>query len=226
MLLQQIKRLQKARRIDKLVVATSTQASDDPVALMCLEQNITCYRGELNDVLGRFFQCAKLYQGQNIIRLTGDCPLLDPAIVDAAIALHLKTGADYTSNCTQRFFPDGQDVEVFTFSALELANKHAEKPSQREHVTPYIREHNSFSQSHLVQDEDWSQVRMSVDHPVDFKFAECIYQHLYDTNADFTLADIMALLQKKPDLASINQDIEFNEGYLKSLQEDQEQGFN
>ena len=226
MLLQQIKRLKKAKAIDRLVVATSSQASDNPIEALCLEQGIDYFRGDLDDVLGRFYHCALKYNASNLIRLTGDCPLLDPNVVDAAIKLHLASGADYTSNCTERTYPDGQDVEVFTMAALHQAFGKAKKPSEREHVTPYIRENTDFSQAHLTQTADWSELRMSVDHPADFQFAETVYGHLYDANPDFSLADIVALLQAHPEIADINQGITYNEGYLKSLQQDKEQGFN
>jgi len=225
MLLQQIDRVKRANNIDKLVVATSVEESDNPIAELCETNNIEYFRGDLDDVLKRFYDCAAYYNATNLVRLTGDCPLLDPKIIDDTVSLHIKEQSDYTSNCLRLSYPDGQDVEVFTFEALKDAHQNAKKPSEREHVTPFIRNHKNYSKSNLMNGVDLSDYRMSVDHLVDFNFAELVYNELYELNPNFSLNDIINLLKNKPEIKSVNQDIEYNEGYMKSLKEDQEKGF-
>ncbi|HUK99984.1 MAG TPA: glycosyltransferase family protein, partial [Nitrospirota bacterium] len=138
MLLLQIERIKRATQIDRLILATSADPSDDPVEKLCLEHNISCYRGSLNDVLDRFYQAAMPLHPDHVVRLTGDCPLADPLVIDQVISFHRQGNFDYTSNVVEPSFPDGLDVEIFRFSCLEEAWKEAALPSQREHVTPFI----------------------------------------------------------------------------------------
>jgi spore coat polysaccharide biosynthesis protein SpsF len=138
MLARQIERVLQSRRIDQLVIATSTDPSDDDLENLCWQMNVSCFRGSLNDVLDRFYQAAKKWQPQHVVRLTGDCPLIDPEIIDAAVDFYLAGGYDYAANAIQPTFPDGLDVEIFRFSILESAWKESILPSQREHVTPFI----------------------------------------------------------------------------------------
>ncbi|HXN88188.1 MAG TPA: glycosyltransferase family protein, partial [Methylocella sp.] len=139
MLARQIERVARARLVDLVAVATSEDASDDPIAALCAELGIPSYRGSLADVLGRFQGASeRLGPADHIVRLTGDCPLTDPAIVDACVAVHIANSADYTANGVERTYPDGLDVEVMTASALARAAREAKDPFQREHVTPHI----------------------------------------------------------------------------------------
>ena len=139
MLARQIERVARARLVDLVAVATSEDASDDPIAALCAEFGVPSYRGSLADVLGRFQGAAeRLGPADHIVRLTGDCPLSDPSIVDACVAVHIANGADYTANGVERTYPDGLDVEVMTSSVLARAAREAKDPFQREHVTPYI----------------------------------------------------------------------------------------
>jgi len=205
MLSRQIERLQKAKMLDEIIVATSNEESDDPIALVCSQLNIPCVRGSLHDVLARYYQASQCYPSQHIARVTGDCPLIDPAIVDQVIQLHLFSGADYTSNCLHQSFPDGLDIEVFTQTTLAQAHKHANKPEEREHVTPYIFNHpKQFTQQELYCQQDLSFHRWTVDQPEDFTLVDKIYQHLYPTNPDFALAEILKLIEQQPELTKIN----------------------
>ncbi len=221
MLLHQIERIQNSKRIDKLVVATSTEKSDDAIEKMCLDNNVEVFRGELENVLDRFYQCAKKYNPDYIVRLTGDCPLADWKIIDDMIQYYLDEELDYMS--TSPKLPDGLDAEVMTMSALSEAKQKAVLPSELEHVTQYINKNpNKFKNEHFNFDKDLSHIRWTVDEPEDFILVEKIYQALYEDNPLFLMNDILKLLDQRPELNKINGNFSRNEGLERSLQEDVE----
>jgi spore coat polysaccharide biosynthesis protein SpsF len=221
MLAHQITRLRRSRLIDKLIIATSDDPSDDPLAALAREIGIECFRGALDDVLDRFYQAARAQAPEHVVRLTGDCPLADPAVIDAAIALHLESGSDYTTNAVEATWPDGLDVEVFRFACLEEAWREAKLPSQREHVTPFINKQPArYRITHLKGDVDLSHMRWTVDEPADFEFVTAVYQRLYPVNPAFSTADVLALLEREPQLADVNSRFQRNEGLARSLQKD------
>jgi spore coat polysaccharide biosynthesis protein SpsF len=221
MILRQIERLQRATLIDQLTVVTSTEESDNKLAALCAENNISCFRGSLNDVLDRFYQAASLTKPLHVVRLTADCPLTDPELIDQIIQYYLKGEYDYVSNAIEPTFPDGLDMEIFRYKCLEIAWKEAGLSSQREHVTPYIYQQcKRFKIGHYKGKEDLSQLRWTVDEPKDFALIEQIYSSLYPSNPAFTTEDILNLLKQNIELQTINTDIVRNEGLLKSLQQD------
>jgi len=221
MLVRQIERIQRAKRIDKLVMATSSESTDDSLAHAIGACGTPVYRGSLDDVLDRFYQAAVFYQPEHVVRLTGDCPLADPEIIDHVIKQHLMEKADYSSNVLPPTYPDGLDVEVMRFTALEQAWREAELPSDREHVTPFIRNHpERFMQLNVPFEKNLSALRWTVDEPEDFQLIEQIYQALYPDNPFFLTADILALLQERPELMNINTQIGRNEGEKKSYEAD------
>ena len=138
MIIHELERLQRSQYIDKVILATSTDSSDDSLVKIA-EKVVNVYRGSLDDVLDRYYQCAKLYNPEHVVRITGDCPVIDWRLVDEVITKHLNEGNDYTS--LTEHFPDGLDTEIFRFSVLERAWREAEFRSEREHVTLYIRKH-------------------------------------------------------------------------------------
>jgi len=226
MLQLQIERVKQSKLIEKIIVATSVNSEDDAIEQLCQSLFIDCFRGDLDDVLDRYYQCAIKENAHHIVRLTGDCPLLDADIIDQVINLHLTQKTDYTSNCRIPQLPDGLDVEVFTMSALQQSFEQAQKPSEREHVTPYMRNHNElFKQSDFQYTQDLSHYRWTVDEEKDFEFVSKVYQYLYPAKPDFAMQDILHLLKKHPELTAINQNIIRDEGLLKSLANDKEQGF-
>lgn len=226
MLYQQIKRLQRSQLADTLIIATSDDSSDDAIASLCTEHNITHFRGSLDDVLARFYFAAKANQLKTIVRICGDCPLIDAALVDSIIQFHTENHADYTSNCVQRYFPDGQDIEVFSFLALEQAYLLAKKPSEREHVTPFIRDSGQFTIKNYPSKIDLSAYRICVDHQADFDVANAIFTQLTSQIGEhFGVSDITHFLDNNPKIKALNADIELNEGYKKSLAEDKLLGF-
>ncbi len=222
MLAHQIERVLRSRLMDKLVVATSLDQSDDPVEQLCREQGTDCFRGSLDNVLDRYYQCAVNYNPETIVRLTGDCPLADPVVIDGTIQYFLDNSLDYVTNGGAKpTFPDGLDVEVFTFEALKSAWKYATLPSEKEHVTPYIsRQPELFKIGIYKNKTDLSGLRWTVDEPSDFEFVTRVYEELYPGNAEFTTQDILNLLERRPELSLINSGIERNEGLKKSLLQD------
>ncbi len=218
-----LERLGRSKAIDKLIVATSDRSDDTPLEELCNRLGVSCFRGSLSDVLDRYYCAAGQYNPDIIVRLTGDCPLADPAVIDAGIDYFLKNDFDYVSNCVERTFPIGLDFEVFRFGSLEAAWREAVLPSEREHVTPFIKNHRErFFIGHFTGPADLSHHRWTVDEPDDFAFVTAIYEALYPDNPRFTTDDILALLVKRPELMRLNYHIEHGEGYRKSLREDQE----
>ena len=225
MLVHQIERLSTLKIPHTLLIATSTQSSDDPIAELCNELgkqlNIRCFRGPLDDVLARYYLAATDFDKdktvKNIVRITGDCPLIDSDIVEKVIDLFLTSKVDYCSNCAPATLPDGLDVEVFTLVALEKAYFLAKKTSEREHVTPFIRNNPQlFTVKNYNHQPDLSHYRWTVDEPKDFELITKIYQNLYPENPYFNLADILNLIKRQPELSKINQHIIRNEGLIKS----------
>ncbi len=203
LLTRQVERLGMSRRIDDLCVATSTDPSDQAIADCCRGMGVPCYRGDLDDVLDRFYQAALTFGPAQVVRITGDCPLLDPDLVDAIIEQHLREQNDYTSNVSIRSFPDGLDVEVFSFTALARAWKEAGSHYEREHVTPFFYRDASGFRCGVYRDEvDRSSERWVVDYPEDLEFVRRIYAALYPRKPDFRRADVHQLLEARPDLVN------------------------
>lgn len=217
----QIERLRRAKRMEKLIVATSTDPSDDAISALCRSLALDSFRGSLDDVLDRFYQAACQHAATTVVRLTGDCPLADPIVVDQLIDLHLTGRYDYSSNGLIRTYPNGLDAEVMQMQCLEAAWREAKLPSEREHVTPFINHRPSrFMLGNLAQNIDQSHMRWVVDEAQDFAFIEAIYEALYPANQAFTTSDVLALLERRPDIAAMMGRAEFNEGYRRSLASD------
>ena len=222
MLGRQIERLGRCKGFDKLTVATSTDRSDDAIEQFCRQTGLACFRGSLNDVLDRFYQAALPYAPEHVVRLTGDCPLIDPELVDRIVEFHLARGDDYTSNTIDPTFPDGLDVEVFRFEALRLAWQEAVLPSAREHVTIHLYTHpDTFRLGIYRSATDLSNLRWTVDEVDDFAMVETVYSALYPVNPCFSTGDILAFLAKTPELLACNSSHARNEGLLKSSKEDE-----
>jgi spore coat polysaccharide biosynthesis protein SpsF len=221
MLARQIERVKRARRIDRLIVATSDDPADDPIEALSREAGIDCHRGSLNDVLDRMMKAARTCSPDWVVRLTGDCPLADAGVIDAAIALALEGGYDYVTNAVEPTFPDGLDVEVVRADVLETAWREAVLTSEREHVTPFIHKRpQRFKIGHLRHDVDLSHLRWTVDEPDDFELVTRIYERLYLQNPAFAWGEVLELIEREPELANYNTSHIRNEGYLKSLDRD------
>lgn len=230
MLYRQIERIRKAKRIDDLVIATSVSKEDDEIEKMCEKNNVKCFRGSLDDVLDRFYQAASLQNPNYIMRLTGDCPLFDPSLADSLVDFFISGSYDYASNTLELTYPDGLDIEIMKYSALQTAWENAKLSSEREHVTPYILKHQElFKVGCMRNTEDLSMMRWTVDEPEDYEFVKIVYDSLYLTNKEFTWNDVVFFIRKNPEICKINANFQRNEGYLKSLKNDvevQENGSN
>jgi len=220
-----ISRLQRATHLDRICVATTIDNEDDRVQEACRLWDIPVYRGSREDVLSRYYECAKylgLQRGKNdyIIRITADCPFVDPATVDILIEHAVNGNYDYVSNIDPPTFPDGLDGEVFRFEALETAAEKARLISEREHVTPFIRNSNSFLKFNYTRDPDLSSIRLTLDTPEDYTQIATIYKTLYHEGDIITLTEILKLLDLRTDILAINTRYKRNEGYEKSLRQD------
>ena len=218
MILHQLERIKRAKLVDEIIVATSVDPTDDILA-ECLEKNgQKFHRGDLNNVLSRYYHTALVLQpssDSSIVRLTADCPLTDPAVIDAVISQHLQSKADYTSNTMKPTFPDGLDVEVCTWTALQKAHAEAKTDFEKEHVTPFFYQNPSkfHLESHLNPMGDLSTLRWTVDEPTDFALVEKIYGALYPQNPAFSTVDIMNVLRANPEWQKLNTGLIRNAGY-------------
>jgi spore coat polysaccharide biosynthesis protein SpsF len=206
MIARQIERAARARRIDRIVVACSTDPGDDPLAAEVARLGLGVHRGPLDDVLGRFIGALGAFgPAAHLVRLTGDCPLADPEVIDATIALHIERGADYTANTPEhRTYPKGLDVEVMRADCLRRAAAEGLEPYEREHVTPYLyRCPDLFDLAFLSQGIDEGEVRWTVDRPDDLAFVRAVYDGLYAQDPAFTSDQVRAFVRARPDLAML-----------------------
>lgn len=218
MILRQIERIKQATRIDELVIATSTDPSDDGLAEICRRAGVTCLRGSLNDVLDRYYQVALRYQPEHVVRLTGDCPLTDPEVIDVVIEAHLAEGNDYTSNTLEPTYPDGLDVEVIRFSCLKQAWEQAKLPAEREHVTLFIYSNRAlFKLGSVKHETDLSDLRWTVDEQEDFWLVCSVYESLYPAKPLFSSGDVLEYVRGNEMIRRINSHHRRNEGLEKSL---------
>ena len=209
MILRQIERVRRARRIDRIVLATSTHDSDTPLAEGVEAAGIAVWRGPLEDVLARYLGALDAFgPADHLVRLTGDCPLADPEVIDAVIALHLERGADYAANTpAHRTYPKGLDVEVMRADCLRQAGREGLDPYEREHVTPYLYRHPElFDLKFLSQAAQEGEVRWTVDRPDDLQFVQAVYDALYPGCPDFTSDAVRELLAGRPDLQALGGD--------------------
>ena len=211
-------RLLSCRTLNQIIVITSLNSEDDAIELECNINNIICFRGSLEDVLDRYYQAAKNYNVDIVVRITADCPVIDPIIVDAVVTGHISGDYDYYSLSGQ--FPDGLDVEVMKFSALENAWHNAKLKSEREHVCPYISKNSEkFKIGGLELFRNLDHYRWTLDQSEDYELLKIIYARL-NKKKNFNTIDILDLFKNDPNLININSEIIRNEGYQKSLSED------
>ena len=216
-----IERVRCCKGIKDIILATTLNPEDDSIATLGSNEGVNVFRGSENNVLERFHEAATMFNARHIMRITADCPLIDPDILYMLIEYYFAENMDYVSNCAYPTLPDGLDAEVFTFKALDYAHKHAVLPSELEHVTPYIRSHPEiFKIGNWTYHEDLSQLRWTVDEPEDFEFVRQVIEILYPVNRSFRMNDVLDIIHQRPDLAQINAHITRNEGFLKSLEED------
>jgi len=202
-----VERCRKSNLANKVIIATSNEKGDDAIYNFCLRNGIDVFRGSLDNVLERYYECAKKYNLDVIVRITSDCPLIDPFIIDQTIDLFLRSNVDYVSNCLQRIFPRGLDCEVFSFKALTQAHKNAATNDEREHVTMYIVKHCSTA-PYFVPKEYEGNFRLTVDEEDDYRLLKLIYDKFKTSDGIIDVKDVIKFLKQYPDIASINTHIE------------------
>jgi spore coat polysaccharide biosynthesis protein SpsF len=223
MLALQVERIKRSRLIDRLIVATSDRDDDIAIEMLCADLDVQCFRGSLEDVLDRFYRAVDSISPRHVVRLTGDCPLCDPCLIDSLVEFHVGGGYDYSSNTIIPTYPDGLDVEVFRFECLRVAYEEGIKPSHREHVTPFIyQQPQRFKIGSYRGQSDLSHLRWTVDEQIDFDLIADIYGALYLNNPEFSTEDILSLLESHSDWKTCNSSHQRNEGFYKSLLADEE----
>lgn len=206
-------RLARASQVDQIVVATADDPRNQPLVNHVCKLGYHCHLGSEADVLDRYVGAARQARADVVVRITGDCPLVDPDLVDQAIKLFKSSEVDYLSNTSPPTYPDGLDIEVFSFAALETAWHESRKPFDREHVTPYLREQGCFTQGSLKNSEDLSDLRWTVDEAADFEVIEKVFQH-FDPDTAFTWQQVLQLQRTQPAIFQANQHLIRNEGAI------------
>jgi len=207
----QLERVQQSKLVDEIVVATTEKEQDNAIVKLCNQLGVKVYRGSENDVLSRYYEAAVHFKADVVVRLTSDCPLIDPEVIDEVIQLYLKRSEeiDYASNTLERTFPRGMDTEVFSFGALQRANEQASLDKDREHVTAYMYTNSTdFQVLNLKCGKNYGEHRWTVDTEEDFELIKRILKLLYPRNSKFSMQDIIELLDKNPTWIDINAHIE------------------
>ncbi len=208
-LIRMIERINKSKLKGKLVIATSSNPDDDQIVKLCNDNSLECFRGSLSDLLDRHYQVGLKYKADAVVKIPSDCPLIDSSIIDKVINYFVENDFDYVSNLHPATYPDGNDVEIFSFNALERAWNEAKKNYEREHTTPYFWENeNLFKLSNVEWETGWdlsTSLRFTLDYFEDYLFIKNVYEKLYPKNPNFSLQDILILLKEKPELLELNQ---------------------
>ncbi|MFA5325161.1 MAG: glycosyltransferase family protein [Bacteroidales bacterium] len=218
-----IRRVLQSKNINKFIVATTKEAGAEHIINIANKLNVETFQGSVDDVLDRFYKAAKPEHPDYIVRVTSDCPLNDPAVIDYIIEKSINSNNDYVSNTLDPTYPNGVDIEVFTFSALEKAQKEATLKSDREHVTPYIWRNSSFKGGNMFKSEnikyskDYSKIRITVDTPEDFEVVKELIEHL---GIEKGFEEYVEYLENHKEIMDINKQHIRNEGYKKSLEND------
>ena len=209
LLAYQLERLRRVQLADEIVLATTTNQTDDVLAVFAVAEEIRCFRGDEQDVLDRYYQAAVMAEADAVVRVTSDCPLIEPSIIDEVIQAYKKsTEIDYVSNTLSRTYPRGLDVECFSFKALEIAWKNADKAHEREHVTPYLYQQPMFIKRELKAAGDYSQYRWTVDTQEDYELVKILLEEIYPLQPAFTWCDVLQVLAKHPEWTLLNAEIE------------------
>lgn len=200
-----IERARLTKRVDQVIVAAPDTSKDDEMCVYVNSMGVDVYRGSENDVLDRYYRAAAKFEATDVIRITADCPLIDPAVIDFAVKDYQVKGVDFNSNTSERTYPDGQDVEIFKFSALESAWKTATDPIEREHLTKPIRLSGRFTVSNFKQQAQLGDLRWTLDYPEDLEFISKVLEGLIpEKGIQFSMQDVLEFLQQNPAIEQIN----------------------
>ena len=209
------RRVQRASLPQEVSVATTVKPADDAILAETQRLGVAAFRGDEQDVLDRFYQAALARQADAVVRITADCPMIDPGLIDDVVSKFLEKRPDYASNCLERTYPRGLDTEIMSVEALARAWKSATEPSQRAHVTPYFYQNPAqFRLLSVRAEQDYSRHRWTVDTPEDLEFARAVYARLNNRD-DFTWRDVLRLVHEDPGMEEINREVrqkELHEG--------------
>lgn len=216
-----VNRVRPSKRIEKIVIATTDKPADDQIERLASGIGVSCFRGNENDLLDRYYQCAKKFGVDVIVRLTPDDPFVDHEVIDKAVDIFLKEKVDFVTNHFDPTYPEGLDIEVYSFEAMEKSWKEAKLLSEREHVFPYIQNNpDKFKIINFKQEKDFSHLRWTIDYECDYEMTKIIYDCLYDKKPIFLQEDILTLLQAHPEIAEMNSHIKRKEGVNKTKAND------
>jgi len=214
-----ITRVKASSFVNDIVVATTLNKEDLEIVKLCSNIGIRVYCGSEDNVLDRYYQVAKLLKADHVVRITADCPLIDPRVIDEIVDLHLKTCADFTCNTIEVTYPDGEDTEIFKFEALCESWKNATQQVELEHVTPYVKNRpNIFNLVNLKYKQDLSKKRWTLDNKEDYRFMCLVFKNVYKGNPLFSMGEVLDFLDKNPDIEKINRHIVRNEAYLEQIE--------
>ena len=211
-----INRIKKAKKINSIIIATTNKKNDDVIKQQADKLNVNCFRGDEDDVLDRFYQAAKIHNPDYVVRLTSDCPLIDPSLIDMIIETTINSNVDYCSNTLIESYPDGQDVEVFTFNSLKKAWEESDLLSDREHVTPYMKKNFKVLNIHS-NNMKFNKVRMTVDEPNDLVVINKLVDKL---GLNENWQNYTKLYLNDKNIRNANDSKIRNEGYIKSIKND------
>ena len=211
-----VDRLRYSKLLDDIIIATTANAPDDPIEDWSVTNNVKCFRGDEEDVLARYYYAAERFKSKTIVRITADDPFKDPAIMDSVIALYNKGNVDFACNNNPPSFPEGLDIEVFSFEAIKQAHCNATDKFEREHVTQYIyRNPNLFRTINLSCGEQLSHLRWTLDTIEDLEMVKVVYKHLYKPNSLFSFSDILKLTRDHPEITEINNKVKRSSLYCE-----------
>lgn len=218
----QLERLRRAKCFDALILATSTDPSDDSLAAFAESAGLPCFRGALDDVADRIYRASKPHAPRHVLRIGADCPFLDGDHLGALVGLHLAENNDWTNTYFEESWPDGMDAEIYSFPCLERVWREAKLPSEREHVAPFIENRRGeFRIDVLRAPQDYSHLRWTVDHPEDYEMARRVFEELYPANPNFGFRDILDFFARHPEVAALNRHFARNEGRIRSRRADE-----
>ena len=220
LLAYQLDRISKSKKLDKVIVATSTLERDNAIENFCKDYGVDCYRGSENDVMSRYYECAKKYNPDTVVRMTADCPLIDPEIIDKVVQKFKDNNVDYCANTVPpetSKFPDGSDIEVFSMKALERANIEVQDEHRREHVTFQFWQDKNYTSSQYIQDKDWSKYRITVDYPEDFEVVQYVFNELKNKKIFGNLDEIINIINSNNKIKEKNSQYFFGQGWEDNL---------
>ncbi|NQU81376.1 MAG: glycosyltransferase family protein, partial [Bacteroidetes bacterium] len=216
-----INRVEQSQLIDKVVIATTKKPEDDVIQEIVTQLGHECFRGSENDLLDRYYQCAKKYKADVVVRITLDDPFVDYRVTDRAVQIFKDNQVDFVTNHFKPTYPEGLDVEVYSINALEKSWNEAKLLSEREHVFPYIQNNqDQFKIINFEQERDYSHLRWTIDYECDYEMTKVIYDYLYDKKPIFLQEDILELLKKHPEISKINIHIKRKEGVNRTKAND------